>query len=303
MLDARTCFLFTICIALLSVTAGRTPESAAQTTRGFVEEGLTLDSSVLGRSVRYTIYLPRDYESSQRNYPVTYLLHGYTDDDTGWLQFGEANRLADAAIATGEIPPMILAMPDAGLSYYLNNHDSTERYEDFFITEIIPFIESTYRARSGKQYRGIAGLSMGGHGALLMAMKNPDTFSAAAAFSAAIFTDEETTAKSPERWDNVESRLYGPGLSGSDRLTEHYYANNPVHLAATMPIGDLKRTRWYVDCGDDDHLYKGNSTLHIVLRSRGVPHEYRVRDGGHRWAYWRESLIPGLAFIGESFHQ
>src|SRR6476661_6047653 len=144
---------------------------------GKVIEQLTVKSNVLNRPVRYTIYLPSDYETSQRAYPVVYLLHGYTDDNTGWLQFGEINRYADKAISEGIIPPMIIVMPNADSSWYINSYDGKENYEDFFIKEFMPAIEKSYRIKGEKRYRGIAGLSMGGYGTLTLSLKHPDLFS------------------------------------------------------------------------------------------------------------------------------
>jgi len=275
----------------------------SQVSRGVVKEGLTIQSTILGKEVRYTIYLPYDYERSNRYYPVVYLLHGYTDNDMGWIQFGEAHLLADEAIATQQIPPMILAMPDGGVTWYINNYDNSVRYEDFFIQEFIPHIESNYRIRGEKRYRGVAGLSMGGFGTLIYVLHHPDLFAAGAAFSAAIYTDEEFISRSEERWARTESVVYGPGLKGKARLTEHFKAHNPIHIVKNSDREKIRSVRIYLDCGDDDFLYKGNSTFHILLRDLEIPHEYRVRDGGHRWSYWRSGLIDGLKFIGTSFHQ
>ncbi|MDQ3013448.1 MAG: esterase family protein, partial [Acidobacteriota bacterium] len=97
-----------IVIIAAMICAVSASSASAQSSRGIVKEGLTVDSKILGKPVRYTIYLPYDYETSNRKYPVVYLLHGYTDNDTGWLQFGEANQIADEAIANREIPPMII---------------------------------------------------------------------------------------------------------------------------------------------------------------------------------------------------
>ena len=119
-----------------------------QVSRGIVKESLTINSNILHKHVSYTIYLPFDYETSNRYYPVVYLLHGYTDNDMGWIQFGEANMIADEAIATQEIPAMILVIPDCGVSWYINNYDNSVRYEDFFFQEFIPYIESHYRIKS-----------------------------------------------------------------------------------------------------------------------------------------------------------
>ena len=120
--------------------------SLAQTT-GKVIEQQVVKSAILNKDVRYTIYLPADYDHSQRAYPVVYLLHGYTDDNTGWLQFGEVNRYADKAIADGTIPPMIIVMPNGDSSWYINSFDGKEKYEDFFVKEFMPSIEKTYRIK------------------------------------------------------------------------------------------------------------------------------------------------------------
>lgn len=275
----------------------------AQVSHGFVKEGLTIDSQILQKKVRYTIYLPFDYLTSQRFYPVVYLLHGYSDNDMGWIQFGEANRLADQAIAEGTIPPMILVMPDGGVSWYINSYDNKVRYEDFFFQEFLPYIESNYRIRPQKRYRGISGLSMGGYGSLVYSLKHPEIFTACAAFSAGIWTEDEIVNQSAERWAEWQAALYGPNLKGKKRLTPHLRANNPIDIVKNADAKKIKKVRFYIDCGDDDFLYKGNSTLHILMRDLNIAHEYRVRDGHHSWSYWRSGLVDGLKFIGASFHQ
>jgi enterochelin esterase-like enzyme len=100
--------------------------------------------------VNYTVYLPADYDKSERTYPEVYLLYGYTDDNTDWLQFGEVNRYADKAVYEGSIPPMIIVMPDADSSWYINSYDGKEKYEDFFIKEFMPSIEKHTRSRRKK---------------------------------------------------------------------------------------------------------------------------------------------------------
>jgi S-formylglutathione hydrolase FrmB len=278
-------------------------QAQSQIAHGKVQEGLTVESKVLGKSVRYTLYLPPDYETSHRLYPVVYLLHGYSDNDTGWLQFGEANRIADEGIANGTIPPMILVMPDGGVSFYINNFDGSVRYEDFFVSEFIPRVESRYRIRSEKQYRAIAGLSMGGFGALVHAMKHPDLFSACVAFSAGVRTDEDMMDQSEQRWAQVYAPVYGPGLNGKDRMTEHMKSYSPLHMSRNANADQFKGVRFYLDCGDDDALCKGNCALHIALTDQKIAHEFRVRDGAHTWSYWRGGLPEGLKFIGAGFHR
>lgn len=272
---------------------------------GKVEEQKKISSAILGRDVKYTIYLPADYNYSERTYPVVYLLHGYTDDNTGWLQFGEINRYADKAIADGIIPPMIIIMPNGDSSWYINSYDGKEKYEDFFIKEFIPAIEKTYHIKGQKRYRGIAGLSMGGYGTLIYSLKYPDLFAAAAPLSAAVFTDDEITNKSENGWigwKNTLGQLYGYDLKGKDRLNKAWYANSILKIVETKSTDELKKVRYWIDCGDDDNLTKGNCLLHIVLTDKQVPHEFRVNDGAHNWTYWRAGITNALQFIGESFH-
>ncbi len=270
---------------------------------GKVNEELSIPSFVLGRSVKYAIYLPPDYASSDRNYPVVYLLHGYTDDHTGWLQFGEINRYADKAIAEGTIPPMIIVMPNADSSWYINSFDGKEKYEDFFIREFMPAIEKTYRIRSQKRYRGIAGLSMGGYGTLIYSLKYPQLFAAAAPLSAAVYTDDEMLAKTAGNWEGTYAQLYGHNLKGRDRLNTFWYSNSVLKLVENKTYEQLSEVRYWIDCGDDDFLTRGNCMLHLLLTEKKVPHEFRVRDGSHSWTYWRSGITDALRFIGESFHQ
>jgi enterochelin esterase-like enzyme len=292
---AKKSFLLITCLCLL--------QAAHSQYAGKVMEEKTVRSSILGKDVRYTIYLPADYASSERSYPVVYLLHGYTDDNTGWLQFGEINRYADKAIAEGVIPPMILVMPNGDSSWYINSYDGKEKYEDFFFKEFIPSIEKTYRIKAMKQYRGVAGLSMGGYGTLMYAFKHPDIFAAAGALSAAVFDDSALVALPDASWDRTFAQLFGRGLQGTGRLNTSWYDNSPLRIAENTPADALKRVRYWIDCGDDDFLSKGNCLLHIKLAEKKVPHEFRVRDGAHNWTYWRTGITDALQFIGQSFHQ
>lgn len=291
-------FIFTACEL-------EQPQKAIPTSNanGVLQEKLTIQSNILGEAVNYSVYLPPNYSTSKRSYPVTYVLHGYTDNETAWVQFGEIDRQANHAITSGKIPPMILVMPDAKVTWYVNDSDGKKKYEDFFTQELIPFIDSTYQTRASRDFRAITGLSMGGYGSLLYAMKHPNLFAAAAPLSAAIYTEETVAKYDQKRWDEVEGLMYGKGLSGKNRITEHWKNNNPFYLLKKLKVEDLKKVRYYFDCGDDDFLYEGNSKIHIVFRDLEIPHEFIMRDGEHNWTYWRKGIIPALEFIGESFHR
>jgi len=268
--------------------------------QGRVIESQTMESELLKGQVKYSVYLPLDYDKSKRFYPVLYLLHGYSGNETVWIQFGEVDRMAGHAIKKGEITPFIIIMPDGKTNWYSNDYQGLEPYEDMFIREFIPFIEKQYRIRSKKEFRAIAGNSMGGYGALKFAMKYNHLFSACVAFSSGIFTDVEIV-NMPDSIYGILDGIYGKNLKGNERINENWKNNSPLYLVKTITGDKLRSVRFYIDCGDDDFLYRGNSELHKLMRDLKIPHEYRVRDGSHNWQYWREGLPVGLSFINKSF--
>ncbi|MGC9344077.1 MAG: alpha/beta hydrolase [Bacteroidales bacterium] len=280
-----------VLLAFLSITIS----SFAQ--MGKVYDNLSMNSEILEMERKYAIYLPPDYNISERSYPVLYLLHGGGDDQTGWVQFGEVMHIADKAIKEGKATPMIIVMPDAntGRRGYMNSPDGSWRYEDFFFEEFIPFIENTYRIKQQKRYRAVAGLSMGGGGSFYFALHRPELFSAACPLSA---------ATGPATLEVVKRRYIRPEDKVSDEQIQDFYNRyNVVELVKSLPEDELKSVRWYIDCGDDDFLYEGNSLVHIEMRKREIPHEFRIRDGAHNWTYWRESLPEVLEFVSMGFHQ
>ncbi len=290
-------------ILLISIFNFYSLSEAVAQYMGKVIEEQVIKSNVLKKDVRYTVYLPADYSASDRTYPVVYLLHGYSDDNTGWLQFGEINRYADKAISEGIIPPMIIVMPNGDSSWYINSYDGKENYEDFFIKEFIPTVEKAYRIKAQKKYRGICGLSMGGYGTLFYSLKYPELFAAAAPLSAAVFDDNAMVTMPDNNWDRTFAQLFGRGLKGKERLNNSWYSNSLLKIVENKSSDDLKKVRYWIDCGDDDFLTKGNCLLHIALTEKKIPHEFRVRDGAHSWTYWRTGITDALAFIGQSFHQ
>ncbi|MFO7448208.1 MAG: alpha/beta hydrolase family protein [Ignavibacteriaceae bacterium] len=271
--------------------------------QGTVYENGIAKSAILNEDMRFAIYLPDGYETSELNYPVVYLLHGRTDDHTGWIQFGQMQHIVDKAINEGEIPPMIIVMPDAKLTFYMNYENGSYSYEDYFIKELIPHIEKNYRCRSKKEYRALAGLSMGGFGSLLYALHHPDMFAACSALSSAVRTDEEIINMPDEKYKNDLAPLLGGEKYGKDRISDYYNRNSILYLVKNMPAEQKNAVRFYIDCGDGDFLFKGNSALHVLMREMDIAHEYRVRDGIHEWEYWRTGLPAALKFISKSFHR
>lgn len=264
---------------------------------GKVIDQLSLNSEILGSERKYAVYLPSDYDYSNREYPVLYLLHGSGDDHTGWVQFGEVKSITDKANKSGVSTSMIIAMPDAqtGKKGYFNDLDQKWNYENFFFKEFIPFIEKKYRIKSEKRYRAIAGLSMGGGGSFIYALRHPEMFSSACPLSGYMgeLSYTEFYEKNKEKYKNYRR----------EKLFNYYSNHNALSIIQNQTVENLKSVRWYIDCGDNDFLYEGNSLVHIALKKRGIPHEYRVRNGSHNWTYWRGSLPRVLAFVSEHFHQ
>ncbi|WKN31310.1 alpha/beta hydrolase-fold protein [Porifericola rhodea] len=265
---------------------------------GKVYDNLSMESKILNGERKYAIYLPPDYETSERSYPVLYLLHGAGDDQTGWVQFGEVLHIADKAIQEGKATPMIIVMPDAntGRRGYFNSIQGDWRYEDFFFEELMPHVEQTYRIKSEKRYRAVAGLSMGGGGSFMYALHHPELFSSACPLSA---------STGPVDLDGAERYLSFMGIENASKAQKEEYYNkySALALIENMPAEEVESVRWYIDCGDDDFLYEGNSLVHIAMRKKEIPHEFRIRDGGHTWTYWREALPTVLSFVSDAFHQ
>ncbi len=270
--------------------------TSAFSQKGKVFDNLTLASKILNGERKYAVYLPPDYDTSERRYPVLYLLHGAGDDQTGWVQFGEVLRITDTAIEQGTATPMVIVMPDAntGKRGYFNQGDDW-RYEDFFFEEFIPAIEKKYRIKAEKRYRAVAGLSMGGGGSFMYALHHPELFSSACPLSAYV---------GPLTMEDFKERLKDSDVKYTQvEMKAYFKRHNALELLETVPVADVKSVRWYIDCGDDDFLYEGNSLVHIAMTKKEIPHEYRVRDGGHSWTYWRQSLPKVLEFVSEAFHQ
>ena len=263
-----------------------------------VYDNLSLKSEIFKSERKYAIYLPPDYEMSERSYPVLYLLHGGGDDQTGWVQFGEVRHIADKAINDGTATPMIIVMPDAntGQRGYFNDPKGEWNYEDFFFKELMPYVEKEYRIKGEKRYRAVAGLSMGGGGTFMYALHHSELFSSACPLSASTgpLSIEETTRELERRFRQKYNK---------DEELNYYKTHSALELMNTMDVEKIKSVRWYIDCGDDDFLFEGNSLIHIAMRKREVPHEFRIRNGGHTWTYWRESLPSVLEFVSMAFHQ
>ncbi len=266
---------------------------------GTVYDDLTISSDILSTDMKYAIYLPAGYDTSERSYPVLYLLHGGGDDQKAWIQFGEVHAIADKAIQEGKSTAMIIVMPDASGERrgYTNDPLGEWRYEDYFFEEFMPFVEQKYRIRGEERYRAVAGLSMGGGGTYFYALHHPELFSSACPLSASARSDRYT----PQSFNESRREQNLPEVP-VDRLTEWSKRYDVLGMIENMPEENIDAVRWYIDAGDDDaRASEGSAAVHVAMNKKGIPHEFRVRDGAHNWTYWRTALPEVLDFVSKRF--
>jgi S-formylglutathione hydrolase FrmB len=159
----------------------------------------------------------------------------------------------------------------------------------------MPFIENTYRIKTDKRYRAVSGLSMGGGGSFMYALHRPELFAAACPLSASTGPVSLVSAKMAYRRAN-------PNVADA-AISAYYNRHSAVALISNLPDSAKKAVRWYIDCGHDGFLFEGNSLVHIAMRKKEIPHEFRIRDGAHNWTYWRTSLPAVLEFVSMRFRQ
>lgn len=235
-----------------------------------VQSNLSINSAVLGREIKYNIILPGSYaQETNRFYPVLYLLHGMGDDNNAWLEKGDAKNLVQKAIKDEVIPEMIVVMPDALVTFYVNNYQDGLNYETFFEEEFMPFIENEYRIDGQRSSRFIAGLSMGGFGASYHAFTYPEKFRYCYSMSGAV---------------------EGVGKPVTPSISKLISAYN----------GEFQNLPDYtLDCGTSDFLvYESNVKVHEELNDLQFEHEYIERQGAHDWIFWKEALPMALERIG-----
>jgi S-formylglutathione hydrolase FrmB len=238
-------------------------------------------SAAMKKQIKAVVIRPDNYSESQ--YPVVYLLHGHSGNYSDWVQ--KAKGLEKAADLYG----MIIVCPDGGFGswYWDSPVDENFRYETYVSSELVEFIDSKYKTIKNKSGRGITGLSMGGHGALYLAIRHPDVFGAAGSMSGGV-----DIRPFPNNWDMAK------------RLGE--YAEKPGNWEKNTVINMLhlirpKTLALIIDCGIDDFFYRVNVKLHEELLLRNIPHEFISRPGAHNWEYWNKAVGFQLLFMNNFF--
>lgn len=287
--------LFVILFMLGSCALLRAQEIPSEGGRVY---NLTMPSTLMQGDRNYSVYLPEGYETDTlRRYPVLYLLHGLGNTNTkGWVERGNVEAIANRVIAEGRACPMVIIMPDAGTDGpgYFNREGWP--YEDYFFQELIPYMESHYRILPDAMHRAISGLSMGGGGTLVYALRHPELFAAACPLSALVTFPIRSNNDSGWMDKYPQVRAWATSAMQPE--------NAPLDLirnATPEQLSAISRVRWYIDCGDDDYLYEGNLALYMLLREKQIPFQYRMRDGAHNWLYWQSALPDVMTFVSLSF--
>jgi enterochelin esterase-like enzyme len=236
-------------------------------------------SPAFGQDMSYLIYLPPGYEESDRPYPTLYLLHGVAGDSTEWPSIGVPDA-ADELIAAGAIQPMLIVFPYGDAGYYVNNANGGLRWEDHLVQDVTANVDATYRSLPRPESRAIGGLSMGGDGALHLAMRHPEIFGVAAAHS----------PSSRLLFEHVAPDVYGD--------EPFFRAHNPFWLAQGLPTSIP--VRFWIDVGDDDPWRWNASAIHFALEARGIPHEFHILPGTHDGEYWIAHTPEYLRYYGRT---
>jgi S-formylglutathione hydrolase FrmB len=298
--------------------------------RGTVREG-TFRSEALGVDKRYLAWLPAGYDREPaRRWPVLYMLHGLGGNERDWLDAGKLDEAAD-----GVSLQAIVVMPDGDAGFYADatttpdyeaclhtgsrfNHRETPAsycvkkadYETYVVRDLVGHVDATFRTRAERSGRAIGGLSMGGFGALSLALRHPDLFGAAASHSGVValfyvgphpyVRGQEQLGADVERW--------GRGVGAIGELVRgifgHDVANWRAHDPATL-LGELPKDKLqlYLDCGTEDgfELQDSAAYVHDLLDGRGVAHTYYRGPGRHDFSFWRQRLPRSLEFFSRFF--
>lgn len=247
-------------------------------------DSMKIYSTGMNKYVNTIVILPIMYMQTRQPLPVVYLLHGYSGNQKDWLSKVPAVKyLANSA-------GCIIVCPDAANSWYINSPSVPEsRYADFMAKELVQAIDSIYRTIPSSKYRAITGLSMGGHGALSLAIKSPGVFGAAGSMSG-----------------GLDLRPFMNKFDLNKVIADSTAADFSWSDYSVLQMADSTNTRGLklkIDCGVDDFFLQANRELHQKLLNQRIPHDYIERPGGHSWRYWANAVEYQFLFFKKFFYE
>ena len=278
--------LVTLSLYPLATASGSVPSRSVSSV-----ETVQFQSKLTNATLPYNVILPPDYRAaSATRYPVLYLLHGFGGHYSDWAT---RTNLADYAAQYR----MIVVMPEGNNGWYTDSAGAAnDKYESYILKELIPDVQRRYRTIESRYGRAIAGLSMGGYGALKFGLKSPETFvfvgSLSGALAAATWTEDDLKNLKAIR-DSVFS-VFGPMGSEARKANDIYEIARGLSAAR---VGGLPYI--YLDCGTEDFLVTANQQFAAILREKKIPHEYRELPGEHNWAYWDQQVPEVLQIAAQ----
>lgn len=248
---------------------------------------IAIKSDKMGREIKNVVIMPACYNDpdlQEEQYAVLYLLHGYGGTYKDWVT--KKPELKDLATEHS----VIIVCPDGQDSWYLNSPiDPEMQYETYMTEELIEYIDNHYRTIADPKFRAITGLSMGGHGAMSLALKHPEVYWQCGSMSGGL-----DITPFPKSW-KIKLRL-GEYDDNKELWKEH-------SVQGIVETLESSNQRIIIDCGIDDFFYKVNTTLHNTLLEKKIAHDFISRPGRHTWDFWCNSIDFQLLFFSKGFYQ
>lgn len=241
-----------------------------------------LKSELLQRDIPYRVILPKNYETNENRYPVLYLLHGLFGSCENWL---ELTNLKDYVLEK----ELIIILVDGENGWYSDSKTiENNKFESYFLQELMPEIENLYRTIPIKEKRAIAGLSMGGYGALKFCLKKPDLFVFAGSMSGAFDAPNLIKKNCPKDWKEL---LPSIEKAFGETNSRHRIDNDLFQIIEQIPTEKIAELpHFYLDCGVYDSFLETNRKLTNLLKDRKIPFEYYEISGGHDWDFWDQQI-------------
>ncbi len=296
--------------------------AAVQSPRGSVR-GDAFFAPSLGVEKHFMVYLPPSYDTNRSaRFPVAYYLHGLSGTETDWLSRAAIDAVADSLIGAGS-PEMIIVMPDGDDSWYSSAAEAmpyatcrdsirsespergcvkSSRYDDYIARDLVRYVDAHYRTLADRAHRGIGGLSMGGYGAIKLALQYPDVFAAAASHSGVLsprLIGPNPFVLPPQYAASADTllrlKIAAPRING--RNLSAWLDNDPAILAARVQKSGRPMPAMYMDVGSSDPYLHENQAFDFELRRLGIRHEYHEYPGTHNWRFWSTHVPASLAWM------
>ena len=253
------------------------------TASAYRQEVVMVRSESMDKDVPVTVITQDSYDGG-RDFPVVYILHGFSDNHLKWAEGGLAGRLADQY-------EVLAVLPDGGFSsWYFDSPVMPEyKYETFVSKELVSYIDENFETKADRSARAVTGNSMGGHGALYLTIRHQDVFGNAGSMSGGV-----DIRPFPDNW-HISHRL-----GRIDEYPENWENNAVINLTHLLKPGFVNII---FDCGTEDFFYEVNCNLHKRLMEQSIPHEFHSRPGRHDWAYWRNAIEYQFLFFSQEFNK